>query len=155
MENTTNEEQKNDKIHKSKLWMIGRLYFYIVGVNLLLAVGHKIFSKVINFEESIIVTALSLLVSIIAMIFAIKWAIKSILKESIVYPREVWKISLLVGITPLIITFLILIFFSLINPSKWSLFILLLLPSAIGMLISGLSYGIITYIWFKRLLNRF
>jgi len=153
------EKQATEKSQKSKLWIIGNIYFNIIGVNLLLLVIFNISQKIIGFRKSIIVGTFWLLLSVIASIFAIKWGVEKVLQKSTVHPVDFLKISLLVGIIPIIFDILLsgwVIYTNLAEFSKLAWYLIpRLLSEFITTFISGLSYGIITYYWFKKLSNRF
>lgn len=159
MGNIPNEKQIVGKPHKSKFWIIGNIYFYIVGVNLVLFISYTIISKIIPFKETTTTGTFLFLVSAIASVFAIKWGVELVLKRSTIHSNEIFKISLLIGIVPIILSVLFSVWIILINIDRFAELAWYLIPSLLGefitMFISGLFYGIVTYFWFKKLSNRF
>lgn len=157
MENVS-EKLETEKPYKSKRWIIGNIYSYIVGANLVIFVGYSILSRIIGFEKGMTVGTGTLLLSTVASVLAIKWGVESVFKNSAIRSQEIWKISLIVGVIPIIFSILFSAFSILTNLDKTAALSFYLIPTKLVELItafiSGLFYGIVTYIWFKKLSKR-
>lgn len=138
------KQQKVKKTHKSTFWIVRNIYYYIIAAHIvfgfIIGLIYNFLSKTFNLKESTVVIILYSLVSISATILAIKWAIESIIKKSIVYPQEFLKISIWVGMIP-IITIPILIDYFGNNIIITGIF-------------SAFFYGISTYLLFKKLSSK-
>lgn len=88
MENTTAENSPR------KIWQITlSIYRYVIGVNILTLLIMVIVT------DSLIVLALSLVVGF----FAVKWGIQKVLKNGAIESRHSFKISILVGVVPIVV----------------------------------------------------
>ncbi len=155
MESILTKNSKTGKVCKSRLWIVKDIYFYVIGINLFLIAAYRIFSEIVDFKESLVITIALLLISAVGIIFAIKWGVERVLKKTIVHPNEVIKICFPVLIIPIIFVALIsawLIYINLENFSSVAWYLVpWLLSTFIGALISGIFYGIVTYFWFRKL----
>ena len=161
-----NGGQIPQKVYKGKFWIVKEIYIYIFGMNLLLSVGgFFVFSAVANNKEPSNATilfflAVFYLIAVIARILAIKWGVESVLQQSIVYSQEIWKIILLIMITPLLALFLLSDIIPrgdfLISSSHEASFVDFYGKHIIILgLISVFINGIATYFWFKILTNNY
>ena len=164
MEAIINEEKTSQKAYKGKFWIIKEIYLYIIGIGFLLRLGgYLVFSVIVNIKELSYTTALSFavifyLIAVIAGILAIKWGVESVLKKSIIYPQEIWKISLLIAIISLFSLFLLSEIgvredFLVFSPHE-DFFMDFYEKHIITLgLISIFIDGTATYLWFKILTN--
>jgi len=144
------EHEKNEKTHKDLVWIVAHIYGYLIGGNIFSGVFFWIFLKIIPIQSTAINTLLSLIVALITLYFATKWAVKSVFEKSIVDQSEFKKISFTVGVTTIILSIFALLLASFLT-QNWSLFIPYLLLFLIEGTIVGFIYGTAVSFWLKRL----
>jgi len=154
-DNFPDNEKVNTKPRKSKIWVVGNIYLYIISGNFLGVIIYEVISRIIPLKEIKTIDILfSLLMGLVILFFTTKLGVEFVIKRSAVSPNEFTKISLIVGIIPVIFSILVLFLATNIT-QNWSLFGPFLLPQLIGGIIIGAIYGKTTHFWFKRLPNRF
>ena len=157
-------QQKIEKPQKGKFWIVGNIYFYIVGVNLGLFIIAGILSQLINIKElidkdnfllQVLIVLISIVVAFFSSVFAIKWGVESVFKKTTISLHEFLVIVLWVAIIPIILEILASVWVVYINLGNLSRVVPYLIPKLVSGLIlsiiSGVFYGAMTYYWLKRL----
>lgn len=138
------------------------IFLYIIGANLALAFLVGIMPEFFDFKESIITDVFLALASLAVICWwVIKWGVESTLRKNKVYPKECFKISIIIGVIPI---FLVLIYVlvripsasryaEIIAPIPFLYVLFFVLKELIIGFIGGLVYGTATYFWLRKLVK--
>ena len=141
----------HEKPLKSKKRVVGTIYTYIIGVNLLIWVfGEIVIEAILGIGNSPISSAVIGALSLVVLWFVMRGGIEKIFEKSSILPKDFLKISVFVALVPLAVSSLLALLFTFVINS----ILLLLIISSVSVLpslILGTFYGITTYFWLRKL----